>query len=440
MKRFPAGFRTILNDMLDSYPRVVLFTVLGVMLAVFSAPIYGQDETVTTIEVEITCYNEAGELINTGLGTISIDENGEGTLLFTEPELAEQCVDLSLQLLEGGSTGGNQDDTSEPETVEGDSGDGDNDPTEEGIGSLFSGAGIGGDTDADADAPEPEEPQVEEPETVDEPSTFGSPVDASRNFGIECGESEISTDNAFRFTAFLPEGEYTASLFTMEFQTFDPLLVIGIGDQYSCFTESTAIREYVVDFSQGGIGGQVFGHRSGGLIEFEIANNPDGVTPVEFIIGGQNGSAGTSGEFMFILEGARLTPQRSVHLYSLTITESLFESDAPLSVIMMGVNDTLDPHLTAATFDDNDELVPLYICEDAGSACDSDVDQSLAESSVVEAAVRTVRADDQDAAIVAQPGAYLANGVQTIYFFASQDRQQVTTREEYILVVHGGLR
>lgn len=285
-------------------------------------------------------------------------------------------------------------------------------------------------------------------------NTVGQPIEPQPNFEETCSEIRASNDgprtsttNAFRITTFLPGGTYTAILLPARFQNFDPMLVVYAGTPESgdvsgfCVPESANAREYVVDFSRGGIGSQVFGHISGGVLEFVVPGGSTEVTPVEILVGGQDGSsAGISGEFVLIIEGARLTSGISEHVFNVSITNSLIDSDQPFGVIAMGVSDILDPNLQAGVYTSSDTFEVIFECEDAGQIdCSSDASESMEGASVVEAAVRTVRGDDRDAAILVRPSVFLDRGVQEVSYIISQ-QNGAPSRDEYIIAFYGALQ
>jgi hypothetical protein len=111
----------------------------------------------------------------------------------------------------------------------------------------------------------------------------------------------------------------------------------------------------------------------------------------------------------------------------------------PFGAVMLGVTEVMDPNLSAQAYISDTETALLFECEDAGSNCASDARRSLQGTSVVEAAVRTIRGDDLDADILKQPGAYLAQGVQEVSFFATEAQDDTLSREEYVIVFYGGI-
>lgn len=282
-------------------------------------------------------------------------------------------------------------------------------------------------------------------------NTFGTPIGPAANFEGSCtavdasgGSPRVTTENAFQVTTYLPGGEYRAILLPVQFATFDPILFVNAPTPDSdsltgfCSAGSAAAREYVVDFSQGGIGRQVFGHVSGGVLEFVVPGGSTEVSPVEILVGGQDDSdAGVSGEFILIIEGARLTATVPEHVYNVTITDSLIESNAQLGVIAMGVNEGLDLNLRAGVYTASDVFEVVFTCEDAGDVdCQSDARNSLAGATVVEAAVRTVRGTDTDAAILVEPIIFLDRGIQDVSYVVSQSFG-TPSREEYVIAFYG---
>ena len=261
------------------------------------------------------------------------------------------------------------------------------------------------------------------------------PVDPAQNMALECSD-RTTTSNGFVVTTFLPGGTYRATLLTSSFQTFDPLLIVSTEDDALCSVESRGAREYVVDLSQGGISQQVFGHLSGGQIEFEVPGSPSELNTIDLVIGGQDDSRGISGEFLLIIEGVRLTPQLDAHYYGVTITDSIFNSDVPFGAAVLGVNESFDPFLIAGKVV-NDEPISLFECEDAGRR-NCDWERALTGSSVVEAAVRTVRADEFDSAILTRPGVFLREGLQEVFFYVTSNRD-ILGREEYVIIFSGGV-
>ncbi len=310
---------------------------------------------------------------------------------------------------------------------------------------LGSGNG-GGAEDPNAET-EPADPQIAAAGYVNPANTPGSPLGPAANVQESCVPRTASgnapatqTNNGVRLRAFLPSGSYKATLLPVRFQTFDPILFVVTSEEGVCVTESDAAREYVVDFSRAGIGGQVFGHRSGGVLEFDVPGSSTELSQVDIFVGGTDGAdAGITGEFVLVVEGARLTASNNQHIYNVSITESMFESDVPLGVMVLGKSDVLDPNLQAGAFTSATDFVPLFVCEDGGTAeCQSDARGSLEGTSVVEAAVGTTRGDDRDAAILAQPSAFLAGGIVDVSYVVSQ-QNGTPVRDEYVIVFYGGI-
>ncbi|MEL6268978.1 MAG: hypothetical protein AAFR22_04135, partial [Chloroflexota bacterium] len=180
-------------------------------------------------------------------------------------------------------------------------------------------------------------------------NTPGQPINPSADFTGEC-DNRTATTNGVNVTAFLPAGDYRVTLLPARFQTFDPILFVDTGTEAICSSESAAAREYVVDFTQAAIGRQVYGHNSGGVLEFTVPGTANDLTPVEILFGGQDRSdTGTTGEFVLIIEGARLTLGANEHFYNVTITESMFAADTPLAAMMLGSITSLTPSIMAAS-------------------------------------------------------------------------------------------
>lgn len=397
-----------------------LFLILILLFTLPMLSVQAQDNPIDKVIVDITCVDADGGEVNAGLGKLTV--NDAPVVVFKDDATATECVSLGVQVLlsqlDDATITQLFSDLVEIDTSTPTSSDEDVDSGEESVDSS-------------------EENTVKiigaEPTIVE----LGTPVEPAANYSRECDNDQI-TNNALRVQASLPAGSYRAVLLPVRFQTFDPIMFIDTGTRRVCNSESNLAREYVVDFSRAGIGSQVYGHNSGSVIEFSVAEDSD--KPVEIIFGGQaDSTAGESGEFVLILEGARLTPQMNQHTYDVTITDSLFLSDSPLSVVALGVDDVMNPNLKAGVFID-DEFNMLFECEDSSSACDSDNQQTLRGTSIVEAGVRTVQGDDLDAALLKPPGAYLAMGVQEVSFVVSEAQDDTLSREEYVMVFYGGLR
>lgn len=397
-----------------------LFLLLILLFALPMRSIQAQENPIDKVIVEITCVDADGAEVNAGLGKLTV--NADPVVVLKDDATAADCVSLGAQVLlsqlDEATITRLLDDRVAVDVATGTASPESTDNSEE--------------TGASS-----EENTVKiigaEPTIVE----LGTPVEPAANYTRECDNNRL-TDNAVRIRASLPAGDYRAVLLPVRFQTFDPIMFIDTGARRVCNADSNLAREYVVDFSRAGIGSQVYGHNSGSVIEFSVAE--DATQPVEIIFGGQaNSSAGKSGEFVLILEGARLTPQVNQHIYNVTMTDSLFSSDTPFSVIALGVDDVMNPNLKAGVFID-DVFNQLFECEDSGGACNSDNQQTLRGTSIVEAGVRTVQGDDQDAVVVKPPGAYLAMGAQAVSFVVSEVQDDTLSREEYVIVFYGGLR
>lgn len=387
--------------------RFLFLLLVSILLFSMAVPIVAQDDApvINKVNLDISCFDADGNEVNSGLGTLT--EGGSPTILLKDEATTQECARLAVQLL-----------LSQID--------------DQVIAQMF-----GGTSSTTAD-PVPEEtpaPPDEEANTIE----LGTPADPVINFARECDNREATT-NGVRITAELPSGSYRVILLPVRFQTFDPILFVDSGSERVCSSESSLAREYVVDFSRADIGSQVYGNASGGAIEFDVEGNATQLSPIEIIVGGQDRSdRGASGDFILILEGARLSPQANTHVYSVTMTNSLFESDSPFGVVVLGVDDILDPSLSAVAQLSANEAVALYECEDAGGSCDSDARRTLEGTSVVEAAVRTVQGDDRDAAILKLPGSYLALGVQEVSYYVTELQDDTTSREEYVIVFYGGI-
>lgn len=393
------------------FSRSKLIVFVALVFTLIMLPAQAQDSgDVNKVSIEISCDNADGDEVNSGLGNLTVGD--DPTILLKDDTTAAACAGLGAQLLLS-----QLDDDMIAELI-----------SNLGIDVDLGGGDTGGSGDSD-DTGGNAVPLI----------NIGTPIDPADNLVRECDNRE-ATNNGVRIQAFLPSGSYRVVLVPAKFQNFDPILFVDSGDERICSSESNLAREYVMDFSRIGVGGQIYGHNSGGVLEFDVSGSSTDLSPVDIIVGGQDRSdAGTSGEFVLIIEGARLSPQANQHVYAVSMSESLFSSDTPLAVITMGIDEVTDPHLTAGVFSGN-EFITLFECEDAGAECDSDNRfDSLEGSSVVEAAVRTVSGDDLDAAIVKQPGAYLAQGVQNVSFIVSEVQDDTLSREEYVIVFYGGI-
>jgi S1-C subfamily serine protease len=261
-----------------------------------------------------------------------------------------------------------------------------------------------------------------------------SPVGPFENVALRCG-SEGATDSAFTVTALLAPGSYRATLIGM--QQFDPLLAVdGV-----CTPDNSAAREYVADFSRAGTGtGPVYGTARSTQIEFQVPATEQGASAVQFTIGGQDGSAG---EFIFILEGAKLSAQLNANPYSIALTDSLASSEIALNAYMLGVSDNLDPALVAGQLGEsafNPFEFPAgspIACGNAGSECWGD-NASLVDSSVVEAGANNYRGESADAMLSFDLYTLLSSGVNRIDLLATSSTP-VVTRQEYLFVLTGGI-
>jgi hypothetical protein len=416
-----------INSQMDTFLKLQrLFWLVTVLGVAFLLPTYAQEgdgDDVAEATIQITCLNANGEEVNSGIGTATSDD---ATLILTDRATSEDCTMLGAQLFLSSLS---------PQAL-----------AELGIG-----------IDSGGSRPTPPSTNPENPPLVpaggatyvSSANTPGQPVGPAQDISSNCSSAGVSnqqviasSDNAIRINAFLPAGNYKAILLPVRFQTFDPILFVTVNPPGSgqCSIETSAAREYVLDFSRAGISRQVFGHVSGGSLEFSIPPNSPGLTPVEILVGGQAEADGqTSGEFMLLIEGAKLTPTAGEHIYNLSITNSMLNADNPLGAIVLGVSDFLDPNLQAGYYQDESTFIPVFACEDAGGSCQSDALGSLDSSSVVEAQVRTINGDDRDAAIVAQPSTYLRSGIQEVSYIVSQVNGQ-PLNEEYVIVFVGGVQ
>lgn len=394
--------------------------LLGMMLlALPMVSVHAQDGQIDKAIVDLTCVDGDGVEVNAGLGKLTVGE--DPVIVFKDDDTAIDCAALGVEILLSqlddatiaalfGDRVGAAPTPVEPDDTRDESTDGDDAATTDDTIVIIG----------------------DEPPTV----ALGTPIEPAENYARECDNAQ-RTDNGLLIRAFLPAGSYRAVLLPVRFQSFDPIMFVDTGTQRVCNSENNLAREYVVDFTRAGIGSQVYGHNSGSVIEFDVVEGSD--DPVEFIFGGQTGAtAGASGEFVLILEGARLTPQANQHVYNVTMTDSLFSSDTPFGVITLGIEDVLNPNVQAGVYID-DAFNLLFECEDSGGACESDNGQSLQGTSIVEAAVRTIQGDDLDAAMLKLPGAYLAQGVQEVSFVVSEVNDDTVSREEYVIVFYGGI-
>jgi len=415
----------------QSLQKPSFFLILSLMFLVGIFPAYTQDnEQINKVIVEVTCVNADGSEVNAGLGTLTVDS--EPMIILKDDVTAEECATLGAEVLLSQL----DDETianllgvdlppaedSQPVNTEDDESA----------------------TNENKSTTSTEDNEVATPEnneTIETPTPIiqlGVPTNPAENIMYECENLE-TTGNAFRIHTMLPAGNYRVVLAAARFQTFDPLLLVKTNDEWMCSSEAPIVREYVVDFSRADIGNQVYGHNSGGAIEFNVAGSATDLSPVEIIVGGQNNSdAGTSGDFLLILEGAELSSQVQEHIYNVTLTESLSLSDTPLSVITLGIEDSMNPNLTAGIYID-ELFIKFFECEDSNADCDSDNGRTLAGSSVVEAGVRTVAGDDLDAVLVKQPEDYLQQGIQEVSFIVSEANDNTSVREEYVIVFYGGI-
>lgn len=397
--------------------RRLIILIAIVLIKILVLPVVAQSDQIDRVTVQITCSNADGATLSSGIASMQIGESPDIALRDNDTSVST-CARLAIEVLM------QHIDVDDYLQLLRDS----DMPV-----SLATATPVPTITTEPSTTPEPTLAADVEPTPM--PPT--GPLD---DIALEC-ENREALSNGLRVQAMLPPGNYRVVLLPVRFQILDPMLVVDTGVERICNTESALARGYVADFSRAEIGIQVYGNQSGNSVDFEILGDPDSLNPVDMILGGRDRSdVGINGDFILLLEGARLTPQVREHSFTIGINESMYNADRPLGVVVLGVSDSLDPNLRAEMRSESGAPLLLYSCEDAGQAeCFSDARGSLAGSSVVEAAVRTVRGDDLDAAIVQNPSLFLAQGVQEVTYVVSEVQDQTIGREEYIIAFYGGI-